>query len=260
MPIRFNFALSCALLNNHILIIREKADYQEKQGGGKAMVEQNKMYQWINDVNARVSKKSWGTYIEFTESELKNLIDLAIEHGAKQANASQDTQTLVTASTKLADDMHELIGNSEGVAGLHQNGDVADWDSLMAGGQHEGWLSSLDEMDQILANRLLHKLDSNQSATAPAPTSTGSPAPEQNQEYQNKTATLTELQKDASNLLFALHDSWPYVHQWCTIQSKRARIQNLIQKHGEFSDLRQPSSNDFAQKTVDEQNEPGPSA
>lgn len=48
---------------------------------------------------------------------------------------------------------------------------------------------------------------------------------------------LTELQQDAANLLFALHDAWPYVHQWCTIESNKKRIQTLMRKHGDFADL-----------------------
>jgi hypothetical protein len=53
---------------------------------------------------------------------------------------------------------------------------------------------------------------------------------------------LTELQKDATNLLFALHDAWPYVHQHCTIQPKKKFIQALIVKHGDFADLQPPAA------------------
>jgi hypothetical protein len=53
---------------------------------------------------------------------------------------------------------------------------------------------------------------------------------------------LTELQKDATNLLFALHDAWPYVHRHCTIESKKKAIQALIVKHGEFADLHPPAA------------------
>lgn len=53
---------------------------------------------------------------------------------------------------------------------------------------------------------------------------------------------LTELQKDAANLLFALHDAWPYVHQHCMIKSKKKFIQSLIVKHGEFADLQPPAA------------------
>lgn len=36
--------------------------------------------------------------------------------------------------------VQELIDESKGVAGLHLNGDVADWDELLAGGRFEEWL------------------------------------------------------------------------------------------------------------------------
>jgi hypothetical protein len=52
---------------------------------------------------------------------------------------------------------------------------------------------------------------------------------------------LSDLQKDAANLLFALHDAWPYVHGNCTIESKRKAIQALIVKHGGFADLHPPT-------------------
>lgn len=48
---------------------------------------------------------------------------------------------------------------------------------------------------------------------------------------------MTPLQKDAANLLFALHDAWPYVHGWCTIKGVKERISALIRKHGDFADI-----------------------
>jgi hypothetical protein len=50
-------------------------------------------------------------------------------------------------------------------------------------------------------------------------------------------ARIRVLEQEKADLLFALHDAWPYVHQWCTIESKRKPIQALIVKHGEFADL-----------------------
>ena len=38
-----------------------------------------------------------------------------------------------------------LIENSQGVAGLHLNGDVAPWDELRDGGQFEAWLYEFDK-------------------------------------------------------------------------------------------------------------------
>ena len=47
---------------------------------------------------------------------------------------------------------------------------------------------------------------------------------------------LTELQKDAVPLLFALCEAWPYVHARCTIKSRKDEIQRLLVKHGDFAD------------------------
>jgi hypothetical protein len=51
---------------------------------------------------------------------------------------------------KLADDVFDLISESNGVCGLHLNGDVATWDELMKGGRFEEWLSSLDDASTVL--------------------------------------------------------------------------------------------------------------
>jgi hypothetical protein len=53
---------------------------------------------------------------------------------------------------------------------------------------------------------------------------------------------LSELEKDAANLLFALHDAWPYVHRHCTIESKKKTIQALMVKHRDFADLQPPAA------------------
>lgn len=47
---------------------------------------------------------------------------------------------------------------------------------------------------------------------------------------------LTELQKDAVPLLFALREAWTYVHAHCTIKSRKDEIHRLIVKHGDFAD------------------------
>ena len=58
---------------------------------------------------------------------------------------------LVEASAIFVKDVRDLIANSEGVSGLHLNGDVADWDSLLPGGAFEPWLKSIAELDATLA-------------------------------------------------------------------------------------------------------------
>jgi len=42
------------------------------------------------------------------------------------------------------DDVRDLIDESDGVYGLHENGDLAPWDELRGGGKFECWLGSLD--------------------------------------------------------------------------------------------------------------------
>jgi hypothetical protein len=42
-----------------------------------------------------------------------------------------------------------LIDESQGVAGLHLNGDVATWEELRQGGRFEEWLSDFDEALRI---------------------------------------------------------------------------------------------------------------
>jgi len=43
------------------------------------------------------------------------------------------------------DAVEVLIDDSSGVAGLHQNGDVASWHELRTGGHFEAWLIAFDE-------------------------------------------------------------------------------------------------------------------
>jgi len=48
----------------------------------------------------------------------------------------------------------QLIDESAGVAGLHLNGDVAEWESLRTGGRYEEWLIEFDSaVNNIRLNR-----------------------------------------------------------------------------------------------------------
>ncbi len=57
---------------------------------------------------------------------------------------------LVDAATVFAHDVRDLTANSEGVAGLHLNGDVADWESLLPGGSFSPWLQSIADLEDLL--------------------------------------------------------------------------------------------------------------
>lgn len=65
-------------------------------------------------------------------------------------------------SEELLSDLFTALANvmseSEGVAGLHLNGDVAEWDSLTRGGKFEDWLKAYDEVrDHLLALDLIEE-------------------------------------------------------------------------------------------------------
>lgn len=49
------------------------------------------------------------------------------------------------AAQKLVSKVDDLISESHGVYGLHQNGDIAPWDTLIEGGQFEDWLLPLSD-------------------------------------------------------------------------------------------------------------------
>jgi hypothetical protein len=64
---------------------------------------------------------------------------------------------------RLRESFDDLIRNSEGVAGLHLNGDVAPWGDLLEGGNFEEWLLPLSEtpaqsLAPIRVDRLLSAL------------------------------------------------------------------------------------------------------
>lgn len=48
-----------------------------------------------------------------------------------------------------------LISDSEGVYGLHLNGDVAPWETLEAGGEFEDWLFEFNEAETLLKKKKL---------------------------------------------------------------------------------------------------------
>jgi hypothetical protein len=53
-------------------------------------------------------------------------------------------------AARLVDELDGLVSESDGVSGLHLNGDVATWEELLPGGRFER-LSSLDELREALA-------------------------------------------------------------------------------------------------------------
>ena len=67
---------------------------------------------------------------------------------AKQP-APQQPAAVEGLAARLVDELDGLVSESDGVSGLHLNGDVASWDELLPGGRFER-LSSLDELREAL--------------------------------------------------------------------------------------------------------------
>ena len=67
---------------------------------------------------------------------------LALQQELKDRAAKSDP--IVAASKRVLHDIDDLVANSEGVSGLHMNGEVADWQSIMSGGSFGAWLESVE--------------------------------------------------------------------------------------------------------------------
>ena len=63
----------------------------------------------------------------------------------------QMNQELLAALKRVVGDVRTLADHSYGVHGLHQNGDLAPWNSLFSGGFFESWLLSVDDADAVIA-------------------------------------------------------------------------------------------------------------
>lgn len=64
---------------------------------------------------------------------------------------SVPVDALVEALRTLIHDISGLISESCGVDGLHLNGDVAPWESLLEGGEFECWLGGLSVAESALS-------------------------------------------------------------------------------------------------------------
>lgn len=74
---------------------------------------------------------------------------LALQQELKDRAAKSDP--IIAASKRVLHDIDDLVANSEGVSGLHMNGEVADWQSIMAGGSFGAWLESVEILRAAVA-------------------------------------------------------------------------------------------------------------
>ncbi len=63
------------------------------------------------------------------------------------------TKEKIVILLKAVAAVQNLIDNSKGVAGLHLNGDVADWDSLLKDGKYEEWLADFSTAMLVLPDQ-----------------------------------------------------------------------------------------------------------
>ena len=77
------------------------------------------------------------------EQELRDRARLTAERDARQAD-------LAKAAIAALHDIDDLVANSEGVSGLHMNGDMAPWSEIMDGGAFGAWLQSVERLREAI--------------------------------------------------------------------------------------------------------------
>lgn len=78
-------------------------------------------------------------------------LDVDAVAGEVARQHTEVVKPLVEALKRLARDVRDLMGNSQGVHGLHQNGDLATWEELSQGGNLSEWIGdALDQADAAL--------------------------------------------------------------------------------------------------------------
>lgn len=65
------------------------------------------------------------------------------EANARRIARVPELEQIALAAEELAKSVEDLIRDSNGVAGLHLNGDFAPWHELVEGGRFEEWLLAL---------------------------------------------------------------------------------------------------------------------
>jgi len=75
--------------------------------------------------------------------EARILAAIQPDQDARQAD-------LAKAAITALHDIDDLVANSEGVSGLHLNGDIAPWSEIMDGGAYGAWLQSVERLREAI--------------------------------------------------------------------------------------------------------------
>lgn len=86
-------------------------------------------------------------------SENRTLDGLLAEAKERAKDAEARAEKMRTALLGVVKDFDDLISESEGVAGLHLNGDLAPWRELIDGGRFDTWTGGLTEARALLAEQ-----------------------------------------------------------------------------------------------------------
>ena len=73
--------------------------------------------------------------------------ELATKETLLKKIAELESESLTFQSAIIS--VLDLIANSSGVSGLHQSGDIAQWDELLEGGNFEDWLIDFSKAAQL---------------------------------------------------------------------------------------------------------------
>ena len=87
------------------------------------------------------------TELNEQQAEIERFRKLYADEGLKAMVLLEENSRLKAEIERLRKGLaavENLIGDSSGVYGLHQNGDPAPWIELRTGGRFEGWLADFD--------------------------------------------------------------------------------------------------------------------
>lgn len=93
-------------------------------------------HKWLSDEQVQTlnERHGWFKHGDAQSDVSREFANDAVEAHERLRSAAPD---LLEALKGLLDDVQGLMSESEGVVGLHRNGDVADWASLDEGGRFE---------------------------------------------------------------------------------------------------------------------------
>jgi hypothetical protein len=99
-------------------------------------------------VDERVAWRSF--YTEMGNYNVLRLLDDLDALFSHIDHLTAEDARLITALGGIVTSLDDLIASSDGVYGLHKNGDHAPWGELTAGGQYESWLMALEDAREAL--------------------------------------------------------------------------------------------------------------